>query len=155
MVTISAFDQPVYPNNINFKSELTTEDVIPVFEKVRSAFFPRFPKGWTVLVTEETDPDYEGVMPLGCCYRKAKEIRIQPKAPWEIQEITKGIYYHNIKTILVLLLIHEMAHAVTPGGHFKKWQNRMRRAADKAVKLGYDEQSYYDIPSCLWKEADY
>ena len=82
MVTISAFDQPVY-NNLNFKSELTIDDVIPVFEQVKSAFFPRFPKGWTVLVTEETDPGYPWTQPWGCCDWKAKEIRIQPKAPYE------------------------------------------------------------------------
>ena len=156
MVTISAFDQPVY-NNINFKSELTIDDVIPVFEQVRSAFFQRFPKGWTVLVTEETDPDYEGVMPWGCCDSKAKEIRIQPKAPYEIREKIrgKGVYAENIKTILILMLIHEMCHAVAPGGHFKNWQNRMRKAADKAVKMGYDEQSCYEIPYCLRDEANY
>ena len=157
MVTISAFDQPVYPNNINFKSELTIEDVIPVFEQVKSAFFPRFPKGWTVLVTEETDPDYPRIQPWGCCDWKAKEIRIQPKAPYEIREKIrgKGVYAENIKTILILMLIHEMCHAVAPGGHFKKWQNRMRRAADKAVKMGYDEQSFDEIPVCLREEADY
>ena len=67
----------------------------------------------------------------------------------------KKIYYHNIKNILVLLLIHEMAHAVAPGGHYKKWQNRMRKAADKAIEMGYNEQSFDGLPNCLWREADY
>ena len=164
MVTISAFDQPVY-NNLNFKSELTIEDVIPIFEQVKSAFFPRFPKGWTVLVTEETGPDYPWTEPWGCCDWKAKEIRIQPKAPYELREKIrrmreiirgKGVYAEDIKTTLILMLIHEMCHAVAPGrGHIKKWQNRMRRAADKAVKMGYDEQDFDGIPHCLRFEADF
>jgi hypothetical protein len=33
------------------------------------------------------------------------------------------------------LLIHEISHATVPGGHTKKWQHRMSRAAVKARKL--------------------
>src|SRR5262249_34343797 len=35
------------------------------------------------------------------------------------------------------LLIHETCHAVTPGhGHGKTWRTRLRKAADKAIRLG-------------------
>jgi hypothetical protein len=37
---------------------------------------------------------------------------------------------------LTLVLIHEICHAVTPGGHGKKWQDRMAKAAADAEKIG-------------------
>lgn len=141
---ISAWDKLIFP-------ELTTEIATPVFERVRSNFFPRFPKGWTVVVTEETDPEYDGEQPLGCCDCEKKEIRIQPKAPWEIQKIMGC--RSSFKTHFLALLIHEMCHAIAPDGHFKKWQNRMKEAADRAFDLGYDDQSVYCLPRVLFLET--
>jgi len=36
------------------------------------------------------------------------------------------------------LLIHEICHAVAEGGHGKKWQDRMEKAAKRADELGRD-----------------
>jgi hypothetical protein len=52
-------------------------------------------------------------------------------------------------------LIHEMCHAVTPGGHGKKWQERMRLAARDAETywdyalaraLRGEVQNYFETP---------
>jgi hypothetical protein len=37
---------------------------------------------------------------------------------------------------LDVLLIHEICHAVTPGGHGAKWMRRMEVAANRAEKIG-------------------
>src|SRR5262249_42220725 len=59
-------------------------------------------------------------------------------------------------------LIHEMCHAVTPGGHGMKWQERMRLAARDAETYGDralaralrgEVQSYFETPKITARGA--
>jgi len=62
---------------------------------------------------------------------------------------TDGLCEHKSKTIFVsrehdpkeldLVLIHEIAHAVTRGGHGERWVARMEKAARRAEQIGRSE----------------
>ncbi len=56
---------------------------------------------------------------------------------FELKEITISAGLNRRK--LTLVLIHEVAHAVTRDGHGKKWKARMERAAQQAEEQGQAE----------------
>jgi hypothetical protein len=85
------------------------------YEEVRRDFFPRWDrqKNWSLHVIQDLDGAH------GRCDAPHKRI-------------VSGFNGDE----LVLVLIHEIAHAVVSGGHGKKWQARMERAAIAAEGLG-------------------
>jgi hypothetical protein len=87
------------------------------FARVRRVFFPRWDRKreWHV----RWFPDLCGAD--GKCFRGTKVI---------------GIAHGVRMKDLTLVLIHESAHAVVFGGENERWKARMRRAAQKAEKLG-------------------
>lgn len=84
---------------------------------VRGNFFPRWDKGrsWAVQITKDL-PSH------GRCFSETKSIHIQ-HMPKDDNELN-------------CLLIHETCHAVTSGGHAKRWQGRMFKSAQRAEQIG-------------------
>lgn len=90
------------------------------YEEVRRIFFPRWDRRtmWRLQIVEDLDGAY------GRCDAPHRRIRM-----------ISGFNGNQ----LVLVLIHEIAHAVVNGGHGKKWQARMELAAITAEALGRTE----------------
>ena len=84
---------------------------------VRSTYFPRWDRKseWSVQFSDDL-----GTVD-GSCDMANKKIDIR-------RAINPGEVY--------LVLIHEIAHAVTGGGHGKRWQARMEKAAQRAENIG-------------------
>lgn len=87
------------------------------FTAVRRAYFP----GWDRmrLWRLRRVPELNGAQ--GKCDNRTKTIRVAVPLVGDAG---------------AALLIHEIAHAVTNGGHGTRWQTRMERAAAKAAALG-------------------
>jgi hypothetical protein len=113
------------------------------FDYIRSTYFPRWDRGhtWTL---QEDHPECVG---FGLCDYVGKAIIIRD----DLHVLPAPV-----------LLIHEIAHAVTYPGHGKKWQIRMEKAALKAESIGHDElaaelrKNYtaYSRPECKKITAD-
>jgi len=90
------------------------------WELIRRQFFPRWDRErrWQIKVVS----DLHGTMGRCCPEERTIYLACIPQG-------VKGR----------LLLIHEIAHAVTASGHGKKWQRRMARAALRAEQLGFYE----------------
>ena len=99
------------------------------FSHVREVYFPRWDKEgkWA----EKYDLDLPS---QGRCADEKKQIIVS--------------HVNKNDDDLHMLLIHEIAHAVTNGGHGKKWQERYRKAGKKAEEIGRKnlaEKVYEDI----------
>lgn len=83
------------------------------FERIRSEYFPGWDKKheWKVV---ESHPECVGD---GYCDKDSKQIVVNSDD-------------------LSLVIIHEIAHAVTYDGHGKRWRRRMEAAARRAEYLG-------------------
>lgn len=89
------------------------------FQEIKSQYFPRWDcqNLWRISTRSRRKVE-------GCCEpeRRVIEIAVQYADPDKRDR----------------LLIHEICHAVADGGHGKKWQDRMERAASRADELGRD-----------------
>src|SRR5262249_25375259 len=96
---------------------LTEEKFMTLVARVRTDYFPRGRSAskWTVRFAK---PPRNLTTDGSFCHAEKRTIWISPSDP-------------SRET-----LIHEMCHAVTPGGHRKEWQERMRRAARDAESYG-------------------
>ena len=91
------------------------------YEYVCNTFFPRFDR------QKEWIAKYSSKIPgQGLCDRNNKIIFVE--------RIISDIE-------LLLILIHEICHAVTSNDHGRKWQNRLLKAAELAAKIGQKELS--------------
>jgi hypothetical protein len=100
-----------------------SDELARQFQSIRNLYFPAWRNGSNWRICE-----YEG---KGYCDRDAKTIKV-------------GGATENYS--LPVLIIHEIAHAVTTGGHSDKWVNRMRKAAERAADLG-DKQLADELQS--------
>ncbi len=90
------------------------------FQAVRHQFFSSWDRAGRWRLRQE--PNLNGAQ--GSCRRESETILVT-----HLPEGDGG----------TLLLIHEIAHAVTDGGHGKKWQARMEKAAVTAEQAGRTE----------------
>jgi hypothetical protein len=95
-----------------FKSKLRTE-----WDYVRREYFPRWRNGeqWKVRPVADLNGS------RGYCFKESKTIKVC------VTEVPESEYR--------LLLIHEIAHAVTRHSHGAEWMDRMKLAAVRAVKI--------------------
>lgn len=89
---------------------------------IRKTFFPRWDKEGQWIVKES-----ENLPSQGLCDLKKKAIFLQ--------------YLPEKDNDLYEILIHEICHAVTDGGHGRKWLTRMLKASDIAKEIGYEQLS--------------
>jgi hypothetical protein len=119
------------------------KDLNTEFATVRKQFFPRWDREgrWRLRLVD----DLFGAQ--GKCDSDAKEIKIA---------------FRLTGDELHLLLIHEIAHAVTGGGHGQIWQTRMLKAAqqaeclehpDMALALRKEVEAYKNTPRETAKEV--
>ncbi len=94
------------------------------FDRVRREFFPRWDTKREWRVRTVSDPCYSD----GRCRDDTKTI--------EVNSGRRATRADGGRMSLTALLIHEIAHAVTPLGHGKRWQARMLSAAERAERLG-------------------
>ncbi len=87
------------------------------FDHVRQAFFPLWDKKEQWSISEITGP----YSPHGYIDDKAKVIMVQSMTPGQS---------------LRVLLIHEIAHAVSSLSHGKQWRDRVEKAAQRAEMAG-------------------
>ena len=99
---------------------LTKRQLEREFDAVRRNFFPRWDRNRDWKPRMVRDPYGAS----GRCRPDTKTIEVSPSTPLEGDN---G---------LTMLLIHEIAHAVTPHGHGRSWQRRMEKAAQRAEALG-------------------
>lgn len=95
-----------------------------IFQEIRCAYFPRWWAGqdWKIV---PGNPSPESGHVNGQCKPDIRTIYIDgPSNGWE----------HTI--------IHEICHAVTNGGHGRKWRERMCAAADTAEMSGRKERAW-------------
>ncbi|MGA2465534.1 MAG: hypothetical protein ABSH06_14405 [Thermodesulfobacteriota bacterium] len=87
------------------------------FESVRENFFPKWDKAkkWRAKKVWHLPV-------MGICCNRLKEIQVRTVFENEDE--------------LDRLLIHEICHAVTPGNHPKRWNERMLKASKRADELG-------------------
>jgi len=122
---------------------LTEEEFMTLVARVRGDYFPpwRSASKWTVRFAK---PPRDLTTDDSFCHAETRTIWIDPSDP-------------SLKT-----LIHEMCHAVTPGGHGKKWQERMRLAARDAETYGDralasalrgEVQNYFETPKITARGA--
>jgi len=125
-------------------------------EFVRHTFFPKWDRKREWQIVEADDLD--GAQ--GKCDLDTKTV-----------SVLRGVGGDD----LTALLIHEIAHAVTDGGHGKKWLERMEKAAEKAESIGlhttakllqeqiagYRSQRpvkasdiYHEITACVWGNSN-
>ena len=90
------------------------------FEYVRQVFFSRWDREGKWRIGKAADLDGA----CGKCRSNDKTIMID-----------RG-YLDEGKDTLRLVLIHEISHAVTRGGHGNPWQTRMEEAAKRAGRVG-------------------
>jgi hypothetical protein len=87
------------------------------YDQIRQTFFPSWDRDGEWGIVEKAGPH----APHGYLDEKEKVIGIQSMGPGQS---------------LRVVLIHEIAHAVTSISHGKKWQNRMNKSAQKAESIG-------------------
>jgi len=104
--------------------------LLNIYLEIRKNFFPLWDKHnqWKIRYCPQ-------LLAGGLCNSEKKTILINS--------------FHNFSLELYLLLIHEICHAVIGSGHGKKFQNRMKLAAIKAIKLGLN-----DLAKMIQKEID-
>ena len=109
-------------------------EVRAAFQRIRRDFYPRWDRKrrWRLSIVE----DLHGACGLADPNTKTISIR---KLDGEARP----------EDSLELLLIHEIAHAVTNDGHGKKWLARMRAAAKRADDIGRPTAAQF-----LREEAD-
>ncbi len=103
------------------------DELIALFEDVRKIFYPRWDRKrqWRLDVGSDEDRALYG-RSHGAAILKERIILIN-----ENQLMTQG------KDYMEQLLVHEIAHAVTPGsGHGRRWRKRMEQSAQTAVNIG-------------------
>jgi hypothetical protein len=100
---------------------MSLKDYEREFDYVRQTYFPRWDrkKEWNCHVLDDVDGAE------GQCRSESKTIKIG----------------YTVGSRLRLLFIHEIAHAAASVGHDKKWQARMKKAAQKAETIGEFELS--------------
>ncbi len=94
-----------------------TDTLQKEFNQIRQTFFPSWDRNREWGIVEKMGP----YSPHGYLDGKAKVIGIQSMGPGQS---------------LKVVLIHEIAHAVSSISHGKKWQNRMNKSAQKAESIG-------------------
>lgn len=94
---------------------ITMPSIKGQWEMVRKEFFPRWDreKQWKCYATDADGCDGE-------CSKDRKIIKLA----------------HFTPETLLLLLVHEICHAVTRGGHGREWCARMTVAAKRAETIG-------------------
>jgi hypothetical protein len=102
------------------------ERLLSLFNEIRTCFFPRWDtkKQWRCEAALEWHETLIDGGSHGFCDDKNKIIRIWPA--WGCQD----------DNTLRVLLIHEIAHAVTREAHYLHWQSRCLKAANKAEGMG-------------------
>lgn len=83
--------------------------------RIRNDYFPDWTDGanWKIVAHQGT----------AFCDRENRTIKIRPDTSWS----------------LAVLIIHEIAHAVTVDDHGPRWQARLRDAAKRAKEIGQDD----------------
>jgi hypothetical protein len=88
------------------------------FRRIRDAFFPRWRRGRDWRLSLHADLDGAD----GRCDTESKRIRL--------------VRCDRSSDELVVVLVHEICHAVAANGHGAKWQRRMLKAGEDAERLG-------------------
>lgn len=98
-----------------------------LFDHIRRTFYPQWDKKgeWSVKVVPSRDPRLRFAQ--GRCDEEARTILIN-----EFQLANRD------PEIVELLLVHEIAHAVTRSNHRKEWRKQMKRAGEIALSIGRD-----------------
>ena len=109
-------------------------DLQDAFDFVGDTFYPRWKRAECRVVegTPLTAPGF-----CGLCDPESKTITVSPHV------------VADTPLELVTILAHEVAHAVTPGSHGKRFRDRLYKAAEDAGEAGY-----YDLQIRLVEEAD-
>lgn len=89
-----------------------------VFQSVRTEYFPRWDRKRTWRVKSSASLLVDGI-----CHMDRRLIVLRHSADWESADVR-------------MTLIHEICHAVVPGGHGQRWQGRMLKAAECAMFRG-------------------
>lgn len=94
------------------------------FREIRRKFFPRWDLSGKWKPKLGVPEQLTGCACHGYCESDSKTIYVNERIASEGGDE------------LELLFVHEICHAVTPGGHGKTWMDRLRKAADRAKALG-------------------